>query len=408
MNPIPNTPEPSLQVASVAVANYTAFTPKSKVKLGSSNTSAIPEPKQTENVDNTRASLAREGMFFDDEDKVLETVMGQRASTLRTESSKKIQDYLTANATKDWQTFFNSMVPMFTKDGNMQDPTKKRDWEGEIVNQAKSFSDAGLDHRQNCQFVKGSLPLEGEKMSEVLVLATPQPGWAFGTKRPRFPDGSIPRPTADVQALVEVAPGMLNCHFAVENNGAGESIEVAENRALGAGTALVFAQRKLAIKAGYLTPKEDLHEEADTGIAHADAERIAFTCSWVPQMANIHVHWVETRIGGCNVYHMNLIRGYVISDISHRKDFRNDIHNVLEYGLLGNRNSPNRSDIGRYCTQAKHFKGGIKGGIRARDFGELRCTIVIINWHTKYWSSSRATGTSNTTHGVHPEQISHP
>lgn len=69
----------------------------------------------------------------------------------------------------------------------------------------------------------------------------------------------------------------------------------------------------------------------------ADTSSFAFTCSWVPQMANLHVHWCERRAGGIEIYHMNLIRGYLMSDGRHVADFRKDVHNILDWGVSGKR-----------------------------------------------------------------------
>ena len=47
---------------------------------------------------------------------VLKRVMGERTSTIRLESAKKIKDYMADKATKDEKTFFGGLVPMVIKD----------------------------------------------------------------------------------------------------------------------------------------------------------------------------------------------------------------------------------------------------------------------------------------------------
>lgn len=83
-------------------------------------------------------------------------------------------------------------------------------------------------------------------------------------------------------------------------------------------------------------PQANETEREDLG---ADTSSYAFTCSWVPQMANIHIHWCERRPGGSEIYHMNLLRGYLMSDKWHVSDFRKDVHNILDWGV-----SPKRKE----------------------------------------------------------------
>ena len=70
----------------------------------------------------------------------------------------------------------------------------------------------------------------------------------------------------------------------MEEKAAGGSIEDAENQAIRSGAALVESMRQL---------KKMTMENGEKEAAGVDTECIAFSCSWVPQMANIHVHWHE-------------------------------------------------------------------------------------------------------------------
>ncbi|KAM0800677.1 hypothetical protein BDR22DRAFT_821535 [Usnea florida] len=96
----------------------------------------------------------------------------------------------------------------------------------------------------------------------------------------------------------------------------------------------------------------------------------AFSCCWVPQYANIFVHWHELRKdvpidnpfdpthneqsissppqqeqqhGSVQTYssiwHMNLIQSYVFNRDEDMKEFRRDIDNILDWGV-----SPERKE----------------------------------------------------------------
>lgn len=275
-------------------------------------------------------------MYFEDEDSfekrpefqkyVVELVMGSRGSKMRDESAKEIKFYMAENATKDEKTLFGDLVPMIVKKARGSEPTLKRDVVGEIKTQAETFwATDNLDKRTDCQFLKNALPRRIQSTGTTLGLSEPKPDWVYGLKRPLRPELTLPTVSEAAKALIEVAPGLQHAWFAVENKGAEDSIESAETQAIRSGAALVSAQRQLAILAGLLDPAAES--------IGADQERFAFTCSWVPQLAKIHVHWHEKRANEVSIYHMNLIRGYLMIDKTHLSDFRKDIHNVLDYGV---------------------------------------------------------------------------
>ena len=85
----------------------------------------------------------------------------------------------------------------------------------------------------------------------------------------------------------------------------------------------------------------------------------AFSCCWVPQYANVFVHWHELRKDESlinpfdnptnehagddgaiaqphtysSIWHMNLIQGYTFSREEDMKEFRRDIDNILGWGV---------------------------------------------------------------------------
>ena len=305
-------------------------------------------PKQTENNDNVRASLANQGMYFEDEEsyhyhselqKEIESlIFRERGSAAQIESLRRIRSWRAENATKDEGTYFAGLVPQIIKGSRSTSSTNKRTFQGEIIVQAKSFDSDGLDVRQNANFVRNILPRRIQATEKRLGLTNPKPDYVYGLRRSRHPDPQEPLMSSEVEALIGVAPGLLHPFFVIENKGCEDSIETAENQAIRSGAALVAARRELNKKA-----RHDGEEEEEVG---PDMHSYAFSCTWVPQMANIHVHWYELRAnhkangkGATGVYHMNLVRGYLMSDGQHVSDFRRDIHGILDWGV-----SPKRKE----------------------------------------------------------------
>ena len=322
-------------------------------------------------------------MFFEDEDSyekypefkayIENMVFGSRGSTMRTESIRSIKTWRAENATKDEKTYFAGVIPKIFKEMR-----GKRSFGEEVVRQAESFFKTdGLDQREDCPFAKGILPLRTRSAEAAAQgVTTAKPDFVYGLKIPRHPDQHAPVLTPDTKDKIGVAPGVHHAFFSVDNKGSQKSIESAENQAMRAGATLVSARRYLNRKAkgkvGPLMPRNeatgtdadiadaatsdpfvspadaganttapdpqaDETQEEDLGV---DTSSFAFTCSWVPQMANLHVHWCERRPGGSEVYHMNLLRGYLMSDNDHLSNFRKDVHNILDYGV-----STKRKDI---------------------------------------------------------------
>ena len=315
-------------------------------------------------------------MYFEDEasydkypefkDHIESMVFGDRGSAMRTQSLRRIKTWRKENATNDEKSYFAGLIPM-------------------IRNASSFFGDDGLDERQDCLFVSGILPLRtGVPEAQTQGLTTPKPDLVYGLKVPQHPDLNAPILLPETKAQIAAAPGIKYPFFSIDNKAAQKSIEAAENQAIRAGATMVNARRLLNRKAakgkaakgkvGPIREKQATDTSvpiADTGtaddvamsdpfIAHTtattdtatpteqatevpeeppgvDTNSFAFTCSWVPQMANLHVHWCELYPDGSKVYHMNLLRGYLMSNDVHVSEFRKDVHNILDYGVSAKR-----------------------------------------------------------------------
>ena len=274
---------------------------------------------------------------------------------MKDDSAKEVKQYLRENKTKDEKTFFNGLVPMVVKKARDGGTTRKRDAAGEILEQKKTFfATDGLDHKTDCQFLKNALPRHLQIIGNTLGLSDPKPDYVYGLKISQCPDLTLPIVSDAGTALIEVAPGLEYPWFVIENKGNQDSIESAETQAIRSGAALVSAQRQLAVLAGTL--------DTEAEPAGADKEHIAFSCSWVPQFAKIHVHWHEKRANGVSIFHMNLVRYYVMIDDIHVRDFRKDIHNVLDYGVSKTRKDKLREQFIAIAKAESSPKNGVGEG----------------------------------------------
>ena len=343
--------------------------------------------KLTINESRVRAAAAVQGMNFEDEDSyesfkefkayIENMVFAERGSVMRTESVKSIKKWKAENATKDERSFFAGLIRKVIKDTRDGPGSNKRSFADEVARQAVTFESDGLEKREDCLFVKGLLPLrQSPAEAAAQGLTTAKPDFVYGLKCPRFAEFGAPL-SIETQAAIEVAPLVRHAFFSVDNKGSQHSIEAAENQSMRAGATMVKARRYLNRKAkgklgpnlpgrdvtctdavmgntatitdaamsdpfvtpadaeaSITAPQADESQEADSVV---DTSSFAFTCSWVPQMANLHVHWCEQRRGGFEVYHMNLLRGYLMSDNDHLSHFRKDVHNILDYGVSAER-----------------------------------------------------------------------
>ena len=349
-------------------------------------------------------------MFFEDGDSyekypefkayIENMVFGSRGSAMRTESIRSIKTWRAENATKDEKTYFAGIIPKIFKEMRGGSASKKRSFGDEVARQAETFFKTdGLDQREDCLFTKNLLPLRTSYAEAATQgVTTAKPDFVYGLRYPRYPDLDAPILSNETKAEIGVAPGVKHAFFSVDNKGSQQSIEAAENQAMRAGATLVSARRHLnrkakgrvgipvpgnevtgtdAVTADAATitdavmsdpfdspadagaspiasdPQANEIQEEDLGV---DTSSFAFTCSWVPQMANLHVHWCERRPGGSEVYHMNLLRGYLMSDNDHLSNFRKDVHNILDYGVSTKRKETLKQlerDIARYERESR-------------------------------------------------------
>ena len=282
-------------------------------------------------------------------------VFRSRESVMKPESIQKITYERAKNATTGELSYFRKLKPQFIKDDRLVE-TKKRSFAEEIVYRSKSWADDGLDDKSDVPFVRGILFQDLQRTEAQLGLTNPKPDFTFGFQDPSNPPRTAPRLSSADIALIKMAESLRHPFFVVENKSAQDPIEDAENQAIRSGAALVETRRQLENNA---KPVDETEKE---GI---DVNSFAFSCCWVPQYANIFVHWHELRKDEplnnpfdksanepsgedrvteqpdtySSIWHMNLVQGYTFNRVGDMKEFRRDIDNILDWGV-----SPERKE----------------------------------------------------------------
>ena len=293
--------------------------------------------KQTKNIGNIRQSLADNGMWYDATDSldgcsefkkmVFNIFEKDRPSRMEEDSFKKITRYMKAHATDNEATYVEGLVdPVIKSERTVA--SKKRNALGEILLVCRSFEEDEMIRARDVQFGKGFLPGKMAKKTEnQLGLTDPKPDFTFGMKRNRHPlPGTAP--SDKVKAIIGIADGMIHPFFAIENKGCEAPIDVARNQAIRDGACIVNARIHLHALA------EDDDWKRPLG---ADMDAIAFSCTWDVTVSELWIHWHETLEGGAEIFHMNRLGIYVTSNQEHLTQFRHDVHNILDWGILVNR-----------------------------------------------------------------------
>ena len=294
---------------------------KSSVSSKTSTSSGIRIAK---NVRNIRDSLGEEGYHFEDEksyekypdlqQEVERIFCRERGSVMRTESLKAIKQWRKENSTAPEDGYYSKLLPKIVKDS--------RSTFGDIAAYVtKSFQSDELHEATKAVLNRNVLYQHREDIEKKLGLTNPVPDHLWGLKIPHNPPRNAPKLITAATALIKLGGDVRWAGFAMEDKSADDPIEAAENQAIRSGAALVESRRQLKA----LARKPGEKEAVDVNVDY-----IAFSCSWVPQLANIHVHWYELTEEGHPIWHMNLLEGCRFSRDADMKRFRHNIHNILD------------------------------------------------------------------------------
>ena len=246
----------------------------------------------------------------------------ERASRMKESSIKAAKTTLKQYYTQNERTLFRELRPQVIKDTRTV-TTNKRDAEGVLITILKEYKEDNLISIEDCHFLKNLLPGKDYTPYEEkdLGLTNPVPDMTYGLREPDYPPvGKSPKKS--ILALKCVAPGMEWPFFVVEHKSWEEGIAVSENQAIRDGAVLVNARMQLS---------DTLRS---TRLVGAYEDSFVFSCAWVPEMAKIFVHWVERLEDGTDIFHMNMLKDYIVSRDQEMADFRRDLHNVIDWGLF--------------------------------------------------------------------------
>ncbi|KAL8942018.1 MAG: hypothetical protein Q9216_001908 [Gyalolechia sp. 2 TL-2023] len=274
------------------------------------------------------------------------------------ESAEKIKDYMQEHATTNENTLLERIVELMIK--TTKTVPKKHEIDGRVKEVMDSifnkiavdqdFIEEGLTSIPDKSYVRGFLP-EQTIENKAVGLSDPKPDMTWGLKIPRFPipGQGIALLERDVEAMVKVCPDIQHAFFAIEFGSCEKSLEQVENQAIRTGADLVEARRHLNARAAAARQARDPEptiqdpsiQSTDEGktpapppAPKADLDSIAFTVSWVPQMAKLHVHWYEENVGSVGIWHMTMLNAYVFCREQSLKEFRLDVGNILAWGVF--------------------------------------------------------------------------
>ena len=258
-------------------------TAKGSVSTKASTSSSV---KIARNVRNIRDSLGEEGFYFEDEEsygkypelqhEVERIFCRERGSAMRTESLRAIKQWRKENSTAPEDGYYSKLLPKIVKE------TRSAETFGDIAAYVtKSFQSDELHEATKAVLNRNILYQHREDIEMKLGLTNPVPDHLWGLKVPHNPPRNAPKLNTAATALIKLGGDVRWAGFAMEDKSADDPIEAAENQAIRSGAALVESRRQLKVLARKPGEKEAV------GV---DVECIAFSCSWVPQLANIHVH----------------------------------------------------------------------------------------------------------------------
>ena len=116
----------------------------------------------------------------------------------------------------------------------------------------------------------------------------------------------------------------------IETKSAEEGIGLAENQAIRNGSTIVNTRRQLNFMA---------QERVANISSGPDKHSFAFSCCWNPDLAKIFVNWCQVMPDGTEVFHMNRVADYLMSREEELVKLTRDLHNIIDWGVLTNRQS---------------------------------------------------------------------
>ena len=282
--------------------------------------------------------------------KIDDIIQKERATRMNSASIRKIINHVEQDATASEDNYFSLLHnDVFKTLGDDSDWTQ-----------------AGLGSATKSHFVKPFVP-GWSPLEKKLGLPNPCPDHVYGIKDAPFPKPSE-SPSDEVRAITAMSGDSRTLHafFAVEDKGSDGLFAEAVNQAIRDGAAMVNAKLSLKQHLGNLEARVKGEVEDYEHPLGPDADALAFTCCWGPDMAEIYVHWYEKMEGDEDIFHIHRLGQYVVARGDELVNFRRDAHNILDYGMLEHRQTMEGIvkrivSLERELEKKGKGKGGVKG-----------------------------------------------
>lgn len=197
---------------------------------------------------------------------------------------------------------------------------------------SRLWSDDGLLVTSNCEFQRTLLPyvyadlgFENElakAMAKADGMKNPKPDRCFGLTPESFPTPRGVPLSRELNALLEVAPGLIHPFFIIEGKAGKGDLAQAQNQAARGGATIVRAFRML------LAEVDDSRDK----FYGPDRATVAFSATVSPEVIEIWIHWADVVVNEPVTYHMNRVTGKYLHDSHQVVESRRMLHNILDWG----------------------------------------------------------------------------
>lgn len=319
--------------------------PQTPINPSSSASNQVLTLKLSNTAYNIRNTLAQNGMFISCDvlktkymsfQKEVEALLnGARASAMKAESVKHVDEWLEKNDTRPEDDIMWQLLPMIV-------PEKSSASEAEAgVYSVRWFSEDGSIVSRNQQFQNDLLPFrqtdaEKKALTKSLMkdlfpgMTNAKPDFTYGVREKQHPDIQSEHYTPHTRALMGVAPYLMHPFLIVEGKSCNGSHIDAENQAIRGGATLVNARRMLNAKAKM------------SDALGPDKNSFIFTVTMDTNFARIWINWCEIQLmkgadGKEKLYetfHMNALDSFQLrGNRNNLADMRKVMHNVIDWGL---------------------------------------------------------------------------
>ncbi|KAI4269340.1 MAG: hypothetical protein LQ337_007341, partial [Flavoplaca oasis] len=281
----------------------------------------------TNNVRNAIDTLESYHMFIDqpsvvqrNEDfinGVKEILCGDRSSVTSQATLERIEKAQLLNAWAMENTYASEVLPLYIGSSRTVKPTSGLNEHVDAV--IRDFAEDRLHKEGPCYFIKDML--FGPRTKKEIGVSDPRPDVGFGIRKRKM-DLDVPTLSEGTKLRIRIAGCIDHCFCLGEIKGPDDPFAHALIQALRGGVTLVRAKRDLRNRAGYSAAK-----------VGPDQHSWVFIIAFEYRYAEICVCWHESFADGKEADHMHRLESYKLLDVEGIKQFRRDLHNILDWGL---------------------------------------------------------------------------